>query len=410
MKKEKNILLLLISIISIFIFNNHNVNATNHDYYKSYRYGDLVTIKLNENETKEFYIIADSTTSQNTVYAISKTVLGDGFSFTPKNSEFKDSLIDQQLKSLTVSWKTPRSIDLIGIANVNNNSIFQGDGASYWTNTITTEAAEFFPHIVKVNKNEDNSLTAAVLKITDANREDNKAYIRPVITVDKSYIIEKNNNEQDNTANDNNNQDESKTFWDILIKKLSSGLTSSTLSHTENTLTIINKDELDNTYTSNFTYKDGVLSLVPVDNVTLNQALYDQMVINYIIQTYSDIKGYNYEQVQEYIKKHPNLTLKDDGIEITYKEIEKEENNPDVSFQITMEIPVTFSMNLLKGFPSYEKYLATKNPISNDQTIDVPNTKETLPTYIKTTAIILILTGVALLIEENHRKRKILNK
>lgn len=409
MKKKKNILLLLISIISIFIFNNHNVNATNHNYYyKSYKYGDLVKIRLNKNETKEFYIIADSATSQNTVYAISKTVLGDEFSFNPNNSEFKDSLIDQQLKSLTASWETPLNIDLVSVSNVKNNLIFQGDGKNYWTNTITTEAAEFFPHIVKVNKNEDKSLTAEILSINDVNREDNKAFIRPVITVDKSHIIEDNNNEQDNITND----DEIKTFWDIFIKKLSSKLNYiSTINYTENTLTIINKDELGNTYTSNFIYKDGVLSLVPVDNVTLNQALYDQMAINYIIQTYSEIKGYKYEQVQEYIKKHPNLTLKDDGIEITYKELEQKDNNPDGSyFQITMELPVTFSMNLLKGFPSYEKYLATQNPISNDQTIEVPNTAEDMPTYVKTTAIILILTGVALLIEENHRKRKILNK
>lgn len=389
MNKKKHILTILIIIVSIITINNYNVNA------KSYNSGDLVEIKLNDHESKKFYIIKNSDNTQDTVTAILTTVIGDGFDFTPKNTTFENSFPDQMLKSLTSSWKTPTEIRLITKDEVENNKIYQGDGSNYWTQTIILQAEEFYPYLVNITKNSDKSLTAELLMINDTNR-DNKGFIRPVITINKSYII-------GDKTDDNTN--ENKLLWDAFIKKLITEINNNnnndnknytqSLNYSDNDLKITNKDNNENTYTSTFTYKDGVLSLVPVDNITLEQAKADYAAISSIIKSYSEIKGYDYQQLLEYIENNKNLQLKTDGIEITYK-----------NFETNLRYPITFSLDLSKGLTSYEKFLATKNPISQDQTINVPNTKENTPSYIKNTAIILILIGIAILIEEHYRKRK----
>ena len=402
MKKNKRILTFLI-IISICMFSNiNNVNATN----KTYKANDLVVIKINDTTGYEFYILEDSDESSDEVTAIFRNVLGEEMTFTPNNTIFTNSLLDNTLKQLTSTWSNPTNIRLINKNEVQNNDVFRGRNYLYWTQTIELEGAEFFPYIVNILQISGGLGTEMYsiepLRINDANKEEYKAYIRPVITIKKEFIEEREtdklwteltNKIKENIAEQNNEKDTTSTV---------------TVTNDRSNLQFITTKS-NGTYETKYTYKNGIIELVNTDNITSEQATINYLLTLNILSSYAQIKGYSDEEILNFLiyTSNQEATLENDGYEFTSKTFEETTENS--SSKIT--VPVTFSIDANTLDEEYNKCLAsqstkeenqqqpTDDKTQEGQVINVPNTASNIPKYIFIISLVLIGIGSTILIK-----------
>lgn len=93
--------------------------------YKEYKIGDKVTIKLNDTEEGTFYVLKDSSKSEENVTLFAEKNIGTG-AFNNNNddgNEFKGSTIEKKLNELTASWTNVKEKRLITVEEIKNTGL-----------------------------------------------------------------------------------------------------------------------------------------------------------------------------------------------------------------------------------------------------------------------------------------------
>jgi hypothetical protein len=168
---------------------------------------------------------------------------------------------------------------------------------------------------------------------------------------------------------------ENKALWNKFVEefkktdiyKLLADVETNTIdvTSTEKTLKIVANDGK-KSVTTNFTYDNGIVSFVPSDNV--ETALVDGIWISNAIATLSNIKGYDPEKVNEWIKEDRKFTLKDDGIEMTTEKFKSGSISGDRCTSFKLDIK-----NGLKSFANKKeetKKEEIKEQVKNPKTAD----------------------------------------
>lgn len=188
MKNKVGLLLLL--VISL-ILGTSNVSAKS---FATFEKGDLVKITVKNDEVKNFYVLSDSSETDEYVIAISDDVLGDAFFNEVTSSDFALSTASAKLIELTSTWINPIEIKLPSVRDINSSYVVSKDlneifstpnyfmGESYWLSDIAVDGEAFFPIVVS------NWNTFSAVHTTTSSSPENSGKIRPVIKVSKNFV------------------------------------------------------------------------------------------------------------------------------------------------------------------------------------------------------------------------------
>ena len=191
--------------------------------YKSYKVGEVVTVKLNNVTEKEFYILQDSIADESTVTLFAKENIGTSAfnnDYTDGN-DYEGSLIQSKLNELTSTWTNVKEKRLIKVEEIVATNLIhkeresrcpEGDCEEVYTyvnqDSFFYKENEFYWTMTKVENKETTGDTNRYVYFVDLSGciethivgykpggewNPNGTFfenfgIRPVIIIDKEYI------------------------------------------------------------------------------------------------------------------------------------------------------------------------------------------------------------------------------
>lgn len=377
MKKILNYILCAFVFIGVMPITTH-AKAT----YTAYKAGDKITVNVNDTTQKVFYVLEESNTTSNTVTAIYEEVLGDAFWFGATSTTFAGSTAETTLKTLTSDWTNPTQIRLINANEIMSDVTLSTStgaaftipsylniGKNYWTQDVVVEDGTTYATIISAKSNYSS------ISITSDNTT--TAYIRPVITINKEYIV------NDNVDYDAELEKFVETFknteWMGMLTAAFEEGSELKIEHTISNLKVILTGEEDGetyTYTTNFTYANGILKYVPyttVDATNVEYAFVDELWILNAVYALGDLKGYDDESLDEWLGDENDYTLEKDGIILKTDTYEESYEDESISSSISLEYVTDFRLDIVNGLPTYEEY--AKNHVATEEPkVDNPNT------------------------------------
>lgn len=355
MKKLNNILKSLVLLICIFIGVN-GVSAKSSIEYTEYKKGDVISVRLNDTETMDFYVLSASDENSNTVNAISENTIGDKMNYADAQ---------KHLITLKESWTNVNEITLpsitilLGNVDLTENFEFEEPEYSIIDNSYWTYTGENEKWIL--GKTEEGNGSASKIALTET------AHLRPVITVNKEKVLNGTYVNEEQYAWNNfvtlfKNSDLVKFY------KTDEDYTISIISD-NSSMKVVLSDETD-TWTTNFTYKDGVISYNSPEydlNSLAKDSLIDSLFVEECIKILAELKDYDYEEVELMIDstKEEDLKLSEYGIEYTTKTHKYTEEDENGTGEVTISYCSSLKMDLVNGFPQLEKKsesASIKNP------------------------------------------------
>lgn len=155
-----------------------------------------------------------------------------------------------------------------------------------------------------------------------------------------------------------------------LIKSYEDSEATVEITSTENSLKVVLTNET-KSWTTNFTYEDGILTYVPSNNE--ESMMKEGIFVSNAIYALADLYEYDIEQLKAWLKENDpkDFTLEKDGVEVKLIKIEQESNGSSIS----VETPSSFKLDLKSGLKSFEKYLNEENKEEKEE-IKTENKKE----------------------------------
>ena len=167
-------------------------------------------------------------------------------------------------------------------------------------------------------------------------------------------------------------QDENDALWKGFVEKyqqakifqmlLSVETNEINLESSNDSLKISIKDNnLNETIVINFTYNNGILSLVPSKEA--KNSLIEELLSSNSISALADMKGYNSEKLNAWMesKEETDFTLEKDGIEMeTIKKTFQNEHST-----VTTEIIIKFELDIKNGLKSFANSETNNNDKKN---------------------------------------------
>lgn len=407
MKKLKYLftLMLAFALVSCFTYVHAEVA------YKAYNRGDKIVVNLNDNLKGNFYVLADSDTTNNTITAVYETTLGEAVKYGATANGFDGSEVETNLKTLTSTW-TAKNIEIRLLtaeevkAGINFSKDISEDfteptflinNKNYWLGDVAIDGDKTYPGIV----NYWNTYST----ITVAPEDTTTAYIRPVITITKDLI--EGENKTPDYATEWNKYVEFYKDNDMMdfIKYLILGDgededTTFDIQHTENSLKVIIKDTLEE-YITNFTYKDGVISYVEYAGPE-DYSAFDQLMVANAEVALVEYKGFDLEKFEEWLENSKGLTLEKDGIEVVLvTETEKDENGTSTTTYMK-----SFKADITHDFATYQEYLknqSSQNKPSEDTTTEKNPTTGLLNYGTIALASVIVAGGIYLVVRKKNK-------
>lgn len=110
-------------------------------------------------------------------------------------------------------------------------------------------------------------------------------------------------------------------------------------------------------YTTNFKYENGVLLYEPKKDSTDLERFVDSLWTLNSIYAISDLKGYNYDEVNSWVNKEKNngLTLNQDGIEFATREYKYEKNDETGFLSINSSIFDSYKLDIKNGLKKFNE-------------------------------------------------------
>lgn len=392
--KKKNILIYGLFLLVLFVIDT-NVEAKTYTTYKN---GDEITVKLNDNEKSKFYVMEDK---DDKVVAVYEDVLGDMIAFGASENGYEGSEVQKSLNSLTASWSNAiekrlvKVSEIIGENNLSSNyskefktPSYFCNGKNYWLMDTYKEETE--EYIVPFDVNYWISYCHIAAR-ADNDEIKTKSYIRPVITVSKDYVI------------GGSYISEEETLWQKFVETFKKTEIVETIKESEDTtiditdtsdsLKVVASDGT-NTWTTNFTYSDGIVTFVPSDGEDATRVFDGIWVVN-CIYTLAKLKDYDIDKLDEWLNEDKTYVLATDGIELETGELKISDKNEFGSFELTADKILSFKLDIKNGLKTFSNELPTENNKNEESKKDEigknPNTGSL-------TTMIIIILGVTLLI------------
>lgn len=338
----------------VFMIGFSNVSAKT---YTSYKEGDKITVNVNGTSKVDFYVVSDSDSSKNKVEAISKTAQGGLI----EQSQINYDLLDE--------WTNVEGMRSINANQISSSFIFQNSlefkapawaitDFPYWTNDfITTIEGKNIRYYVR----NQGDYSEIALANAGSDGVAIKAYLRPVITVDKEFVVGGVTLSEDDKLWQKFT-DKFKTT--DLVKELKevSGNEVNFISTLDSLKVMLKSDGKE--YVTNFTYSNGVLTYVP--SSTDEEKIVDSIWIHNCVLALSNMKGYDYKKVVEWLNERTDFKLATDGIEFTLKDL----NISSGDSSVTLESAFTaFKLDIKNGLKDFK----TSND-NKEETVENPKT------------------------------------
>ena len=349
MKKVKNLFKLLTLLICVFV----GVNYASAKEYSEYKVGQEIEVRINDEETRKFYVLNKSSKSDCTLNAISKDVVGEAMAYADIDKYIEETLADSWVKIGLENISIPKIQTILGDDVELEEDLVVNDpewavaNEDYWT--ITGDAEKKW-----VIEKGNITGSANPVAVTE------KRYIRPVITVSKEIIIGGTNLSKEEYA------------WSNFSTLIKNEVNSFYEDSEDEKVEIISDDssmkikftDSESTYETNFTYEKGIMSYVKPATIT-DKILKDSFWIEQMIDIFAEYKNYDKKEVDIMLEstKESDLTLKDYGIVL---KSEKKENKEEDKTE-TYKYYTSFKLDLVNGFPQIEKK-------TNSSTEKNPNT------------------------------------
>lgn len=360
MKKRKILFLGLLAIMLFCGIGKVDAKTT----YTAYKAGDKITVNVSDSTKLDFYVIADSDASSSTVEAIMAET-----SYPTKTSYGN---IDITLASYAVSWTNidtnkvsiPSMSKLIGldastltVSGKFTKPAYAITTASYWLSDAG-QIDEVVGHWA-LGSTLDSEGTYGVF---DDSQE---LAIRPLINVEKLNVVGGSNVSEDDKLW--NEFVEAFKNTEYLKKWIESTTNTIAITSTDSTLKAVFSNG-NTTWTSNFTYADGVIKFVPFDD---KNAYIDQLFVENCIVTLAQLKGYDIQKVHDWLEKKEAYTLETDGIELKTKEITITEEDDAGSAELTVDKILSFSLDIKNGLKTFSNDTGSGDVVVNPKTGDV---------------------------------------
>ena len=158
--------------------------------------------------------------------------------------------------------------------------------------------------------------------------------------------------------------------WEEFTKKFSSneyidslkelGMENPKIQSTEDSLKITTTAN-GQTYTTNFTYEDGVIKYVAGSNEY--EMFVDTIWINNCLNTIVEIKGYDSQKLQKWLDdNHKKLNIEKDGIQYSQKDVVYSEKSDLIEANVAHTIFTSFEMDIYNGMKTYTENNVVENP------------------------------------------------
>lgn len=334
--------------------------------YTTYSKGDIVEVKVNDDDKYNFYVLEDSTSDK--VTAIYDGVMGDeAFWFGPKEGSIVGSVAEEKLEEYTNSWNNPEEIRLVKTAEIdpsfvlgtNANKEFSTPdyfniGKSYWTQDVFVDRDQYYPAVVT------SWGSFSTLHTTTLDAPSSGGFIRPVITISKDYVVGGTRfSEEESAWNDFveafKNTDVVKRYNEF------DGFTVD-ISSTSDSLKVIFSDGND-TIQTDFAYSNGIITYVPFDSQEQN--ILGGLWIYNCVLALSNIKGYDIEKVVDFLDSGIEFSLDKDGIEFEVVECNDTEISSGVEINYSINGYSSFKLNIIDGLKTFTVKEEIKNPDTN---------------------------------------------
>ena len=164
--------------------------------------------------------------------------------------------------------------------------------------------------------------------------------------------------------------------WEDFTKKFSSnkyidsleelGIKNPKIQSTEDSLKITTTAD-GQTYTTNFTYEDGVIKYVAGSNEY--EMFVDTIWINNCLNTIVELKGYDSQRLQKWLDdNHKKLNIEKDGIQYSQKDVVYSEESDFIKANDPHTIFTSFEMDIYNGMKTYTNVEAENNVVENPDT------------------------------------------
>lgn len=372
----KSIMFFIVLLIGVVNVNAEEVEINN---FEKYNKGDLIKVKVNDITTVDFYVLTDN---DNKVSAMSKDAVFNDLTLAEAWEKIYDIKVNEwtNVKMIRLPEMTRifgENVDLTKSFKFTNPSYAISE-TNYWVNGTVSDSTNGW----QIGKTLDGEGVAGEF---DASM---KADVRPLIIIQKSFV-----EKVEETVYD--------SVWKEFIEKYKKTEYISTLTDTASlsfvtgakSLKVIGVDKESNkSFSAEFVYEDGILIYVPSAIKLLdysNQStliensesiLYEDFMILNAIKAISDLKGYDYELVEELILENSKLSLLNDGIEVEYITYSGKESDKNGSTSYSWEMVKSFKLDIKNGFKLFNKVTETpkqevEEPV--EEKIENPKTGDT---------------------------------
>lgn len=425
--KKRNIL--MCGLISLALFMGFtNVEAKT---YTTYNVGDEITVNLNDTLKEKFLVIENNSDS---VKAIYKGALGEDIKWpeamTTTTCTFDGSVVDQALKQRTATWTNatnvtlPTANDIVGEFDYTSKTALEELGAR--TNPegfgmVHLENLTNVPFYALNNEEGSRIFTNSVISYSDSSSTHceiyvygyamtdfpffylsvyNEGSIRPIITVSKDYVV------------GGSYVSEEETLWNNFVEAFKKTELVKTLEEPEdNTINITNtSDSLKvvmsdgtNSWTTDFTYADGVVTFVPSNNE--DNALVDGLWVANCIYALAELKGYDVDKLSEWLDEDKAYTLAVDGIELETEEFTTTDENELGTSTLTTDKILSFKLDIKNGLKTFSnKVEEDQKDVVEDEVVENPKTGDATRYIILGLGASLVIGTVAYMKSRKYSK------
>lgn len=424
--KKRNIL--MCGLISLALFMGFtNVEAKT---YTTYNVGDEITVNLNDKLKEKFLVIENNSDS---VKAIYKGALGEDIKWpeamTTTTCTFDGSVVDQALKQRTATWTNatnvtlPTANDIVGEFDYTSKTALEELGAR--TNPagglVHLENLTNVPFYALNNEEGSRIFTNSVVNYSELTSTDCEIFvygyamtdfpffylsvykegsIRPIITVSKDYVV------------GGSYVSEEETLWNNFVEAFKKTELVKTLEEPEdNTINITNtSDSLKvvmsdgtNSWTTDFTYADGVVTFVPSNNE--DNALVDGLWVANCIYALAELKGYDVDKLSEWLDEDKAYTLAVDGIELETEEFTTTDENELGTSPLTTDKILSFKLDIKNGLKTFSnKVEEDQKDVVEDEVVENPKTGDATRYIILGLGASLVIGTVAYMKSRKYSK------
>lgn len=224
--------------------------------------------------------------------------------------------------------------------------------------------------------------------------------IRPIITVSKDYVVGGSYVSEEETLWNNFVEAFKKTE---LVKTLEEPESNSVnITNTSDSLKVVMSDGT-NSWTTDFTYADGVVTFVPSNNE--DNALVDGLWVANCIYALAELKGYDVDKLSEWLDEDKAYTLAVDGIELETEEFTTTDENELGTSTLTTDKILSFKLDIKNGLKTFSnKVEEDQKDVVEDEVVENPKTGDATRYIILGLGASLVIGTVAYMKSRKYSK------